>query len=205
MPLSDLASLKAEMRDWAVDRPDLVPKFQDCIDMCTNDLNKVLRTRRQQATSLLTPDSTGTAALPPDYLEWRAVTSLTTPNVPLLPLTPEGMSETYPDTYGGVPVHFAIQDDSIQVLPSSADQIELLYYRKIPYLTEAAPTNWVLQENPNLILLGAMKYVETYKRNMTGVQMFAQLYGGEIDGMIKESKRAQWSRVRARVSGRSTP
>ena len=34
MALTDLASLKAEMRDWALDRPDLVGKFQDCIDMC---------------------------------------------------------------------------------------------------------------------------------------------------------------------------
>jgi hypothetical protein len=207
MALNNLASLKAEMRDWAVDRPDLVSKFQDCIDMATNDLNRVLRTRRQQATVILTPDDTGTATLPPDYLEWRAVSSLITPNVALNPLTPEGMTEKYPTTYGGIPAHFMVQDDSIQVLPTNTAQIELIYYRKIPYLTETAPndTHWLLQENPNLMLFGAMKYVEVYKRNMNGAQMFGGLYSGLIDGIIKETKRSQWSRVRARVSGRSTP
>jgi len=103
MPLNDLASLKAEMRDWAVDRPDLVPKFQDCIDLATNDLNKVLRTRHQHAEVELTLDENGEAALPSDYLEWRAVTALTNPKVPLVPLTPEGETKKFPDSYGGFP------------------------------------------------------------------------------------------------------
>jgi len=205
MPLGDLASIKAEMRDWAIDRPDLVPKFQDCIDMCTNDLNKVLRTRQQQAVADLVTDSNGVATLPPDYLEWRAVTALTSPRVALLPITPEGVAKLYPDTYGGIPVHFMLQDDQLLVWPTHANTDELLYYKKIPYLTEASPTNWVTQQNPNLILTGAMKYVEAYKRNMQGVQLFGQLYSGLIDGMIRDMKRSQWTRVRARVSGRSTP
>lgn len=205
MPLSDLASLKAEMRDWAIDRPDLVGKFQDCIDMATNDLNKVLRTRRQHAEAMLVTNSTGIAPLPADYLEWRAVIAQTNPVTPLSPMTPEGMADKYPNTYGGQPCDFSIQDDTILVLPTTGSQIKLMYWMKIPYLTEASPTNWVLQYNPGLLLNGAMKYVETYKRNMQGVQLFGQIYSGLIDGMIKESKRAQWARVRARVAGRSTP
>ena len=207
MALTDLASLKAEMKDWALDRPDLVGKFQDCIDLCTNDLNKVLRTRKQHAEIELVLDENGVAELPPDYLEWRAVTALTNPKVPLVPLTPEGEAKKYPNSYGGFPASFVMEDNSITVLPVTQSPIELKYWRKIPYLTEVAPddTNWLLLENPQLFLFGAMKYVETYKRNMEGVQLFGQLYSGLIDGMMRDAKIAQWSRSRARISGRSTP
>ena len=207
MALNNLASLKAEMRDWALDRPDLVGKFQDCVDLCTNDLNKVLRTRKQQAETQLVPDANGVIPLPDDYLEWRTVTALTNPKTVLQPLTPEGESDVYPNSYGGFPAHFIIEDSTLTVLPVTTTPIELKYWKRIPYLTEVAPndTNWLLQENPNLFLFGAMKYVETYKRNMEGVQLFGGLYSGLIDGMVRDSKHAQWSRTRSRISGRSTP
>jgi hypothetical protein len=207
MALNNLANLKAEMRDWAIDRPDLIPKFQDCIDLAVNDLNKVLRARQQYATTQLTLDANGVAPLPADYLEWRAVTALTNPKVGLVPLTPEGETKVYPNSYGGFPANFVVENDTITILPVTTSPIELKYWKKIPRLVETPPgdTNWVLQENPNLILFGAMKYVEVYKRNANGMQIFGGLYSGLIDGMIKETKRSQWSRLRARVSGRSTP
>ena len=207
MALDNLASLKAEMRDWALDRPDLVGKFQDCIDMATNDLNKVLRTRKQQAETELVLDENGVVPLPEDYLEWRTITALTNPRVTLQPLTPEGETDVYPSGYAGFPANFLIEDNTLTVVPVTTSSVELKYWRKIPYLTEVAPndTNWLLLENPNLFLFGAMKYVEAYKRNMDGVQLFGGLYSGLIDGMARDAKHAQWSRTRSRISGRSTP
>lgn len=207
MALDNLANLKAEMRDWALDRPDLVSKFQDCIDMATNDINKVLRTRQQHMETQLVCDENGDATLPPDYLEWRDVTALTNPVTELTPLSPEGESRKYANLYGGWPANFIIKNDTITVLPVTEAPIRLMYWKKIPYLIETPPddTNWLLQENANVILFGAMKYVEAYKRNQNGVQMFGGMYSAEVDGMVREQHRSQWSRMRARVSGRSTP
>ena len=207
MALDNLANLKAEMRDWAVDRPDLIPKFQDFIDLAVNDINKVLRTRQQHAEVVFIPDENGVWPLPDDYLEWRSVTALLNPRTALVPLTPEGEVKRYPNAYGGFPANFVVEDSQITIVPTTDAEIELKYWRKVPRLIEAPPddTNWLLQENPSLILFGAMKYCEVYKRNDKGAQMFGQLYSGLIDGVIKETKRSQWSRTRARVSGRSTP
>jgi hypothetical protein len=205
MALGTLSDLKSEMRDWALDRPDLIGKFQDCIDMATNDLNKVLRTRKQYAEVELVPDDEGVVPLPDDYLEWRAVTALSNPVTVLKPVTPEGVADIYPNAYGGWPAHFLVEDSTLTVMPKTTTPIQLKYWKRIPHLTEAEPTNWLLLENANLYLFGAMKYVETYKRNMAGVQMFGTLYSGLVDGMVIESKKAQWSRSRSRVAGRSTP
>jgi len=122
-----------------------------------------------------------------------------------VPLTPEGETKKFPDSYGGFPSNFIVTDSTIQIMPVTASPIQLMYWMKIPYLTEENPTNWLLLENPGMILTGAMKYLEAYKRNMTGVQLFGGLYTGLVDGAVRDAKRAQWSRTRARVSGRSTP
>lgn len=205
MALDTLSNLMSEMKEWAGDRPDLVPRFKDCIDMTTNDLNKVLRTRQQQAEITVTCDEDGVAELPPDYLEWRNVRALTNPITDLDPLSPEGATDIYPSPYGGWPMHFVIEDNRITVLPLTETEIELKYWKKIPHLTEEEPSNWLLLEDSNLYLFGALKYVEIFKRNQAGIQTMGQLYNGLVDGMVRESKRAQWSRMRSRVAGRSTP
>jgi hypothetical protein len=207
MALNNFASLSAEMKDWALDRPDLVPKFQDCINMAINDVNAVLRMPQQQAVVMLTPDDNGVCELPDDYLEVRRVTWFGNPQTVLKPLTPEGNIDVYPNTYGGTPVTYMITDGSMWIQPLTTDAIELMYWAKVPQITTAAPndTNWLLQVNPNVILFGAMKYVEVYKRNQNGMQTFGQLYSAEIDGLVRTGKRSQWGRTRARVAGRSTP
>lgn len=205
MALDTLSDIISEMRDWAADRPDLIGKFQDCIDLTTNDLNKVLRGPKQHAVVSLTPDENGIAALPDDYLEWRSVTSDANPRKALLPLTPEGEVDVYPNAYGGVPSHFVIEDNQITIMPANDGTITLKYWKRIPHLTQAEPVNWVLKDNANLYLFGAMKYVAIYTNNQEKLQMYGTTYAGLIDGMNRELKRAQWSRTRMRVAGRSTP
>jgi len=212
MALNNLANLFSTMQQWAIDRPDLVPQFQDAVDMAINDINQVLRMKEQQTTVMLTPDANSYITLPDDYLEWRAVRWLGTPRTTLTPLTPEGDTDEYETSPpAGPPFYFTMDDDGtrMRILPlvGTDDQVQLKYWKKVPYLTNTPPndTNWLLQKNANIILFGAMKYVEVYKRNDKGMATFGNLYSGEIDGLIRSGKRQQWSRTHARVSGRSTP
>jgi hypothetical protein len=208
MALDNLANLFSSMQQWAVDRPDLVPYFQDCVDMAINDINRVLRLRQQQQEIVLTLDAASSAPLPDDYLEWRQVRYLGSPEVNLEPLTPEGSSDEYAYPSGGTPDKFRIDDATLTVFPAaSGSTVNLKYWAKVPYLrsTPPADTNWLLKLNANLIFYGAMKHVEVFKRNDKGMQTFGSLYSGLIDGMVREGKRSQWSRTRMRVAGRSTP
>lgn len=208
MALDNLANLFSSMQQWAIDRPDLVPYFQDCVDMAINDINRVLRLRQQQKDVVLTLDAASSAPLPDDYLEWRQVRYLGSPEVNLEPLTPEGSSDEYAYPSGGVPDKFKVDDNLLTVYPqASGTQVTLKYWAKVPYLTSTPPndTNWLLKINSNVIFFGAMKHVEVFKRNDKGMQSFGALYSAEIDAMVREGKRSQWSRTRMRVAGRSTP
>jgi hypothetical protein len=208
MALNNFASLTASMQQWAVDRPDLVPIFQDCIDLCINDINATLRMPDQQVTVQLVCDGTGHINMPDDFLEIRRVTWLGNPRVELQPLSPSGEVDLYAAPYGSPPVHYDMYDDTMVVQPlDSVTPIEIMYWAKVPKLTPIPPndTNWLLQKNSNIILFGAMKYVEVYKRNDKGMQTFGQLYSAEVDGLTRAGKRAQWGRSRMRVAGRSTP
>jgi len=207
MALNNFAALTAQMQDWAVDRPDLVNKFQDCIDLCMNDVNQVLRMPEQQATVNLTPDDDGICELPDDFLEVRRVFWNGPARIALEPLSPEGDVDVYATITGGYPATYMISDGTMAIKPLTTDPIELMYWAKVPYLKPDPPddTNWLLARNSNIILFGAMKYVEVFKRNQAGMQTFGQLYSAEVDGMVRTGKRAQWGRTRARVAGRSTP
>src|SRR5229473_4782404 len=73
MPLTNYSDLQTQVANWltrsdlAVNIPDFVTLFEACA-------NRRLRTRFQEnATATLTPDSTGRATLPADYLTWRNV------------------------------------------------------------------------------------------------------------------------------------
>jgi hypothetical protein len=208
MALNNFANLTASMQAWAVDRPDLVPQFQDCIDLAINDINAVLRMPDQQTTVQLVCDSTGQINMPDDFLEIRRVTWLGNPRKVLGPLSPEGEAQVYPAPYGSPPMHYDINDDTMVVQPlDSVTPIEIMYWAKVPKLTPIPPndTNWLLQKYSNIILFGAMKYVEVFKRNDKGMQTFGQLYSAEVDGLVRTGKRSQWGRSRMRVAGRSTP
>src|SRR6478609_6343470 len=134
MPLNNFASLTAEMRDWALDRPDLVPKFQDCINMAINDVNAVLRMPQQQAIINLTPDDAGVCKLPDDFLEVRRVTWYGSTITVLEPLTPEGDIDVYPQGYGGPPATYMISDSEMHIQPLTTDPIELMYWAKVPQI-----------------------------------------------------------------------
>lgn len=208
MALNNFAALTASMQSWSIDRPDLVPIFQDCIDLCINDVNSVLRMPDQITEVSLTPDpTTGEVPLPDDLLEIRSVVAMGLPMVSLQPLTTEGSVDKYPELWGSPSTNYVVSDGVMTILPLGTDPIQLEYWAKVPKLTPIPPNdvNWLLLKNSNVIFFGAMKYVEVFKRNDKGMQSFGQLYSAEIDGLVRQGKRAQWGRTRARVYGRSTP
>lgn len=204
MALSSYGDLKASIQSWMFDRTDLAPQAGDFISLCEAELNRILRTRRQLTIDTLVLDSDSRAALPSDYLEFRRVTALTSPRRTLDMVTPNYRDEFYPYRQSGFPDVFTIDGDGILVLPATTANIEFEYYARIPALTEAAPSNWVLSEFPNIYLYGSLKHAAIFIGDEGRMQQMGSLFSGLLDALVASEKAALWSRGNARVNG-ATP
>lgn len=117
--------------------------------------NRELRTREMEASTTLTPTS-GVCTLPADYLEMRRIYIDSAVPVELEYLPPEQFHLKYPvlTNNGFSPSrYYTIEGGSILLSDvSTSTAVKILYYQKIPALTIANTTNWLLTKHPDLYL-----------------------------------------------------
>lgn len=185
LPDRSLEWLKASIATW-LKRKDLAAIIPDLIALAEADMSEKLRSRQQDVRATLTP-TPGEAfvALPADF---RAVRSLAIPAGPVPDpeyVAPEVMTDQYQyDTPGG-PVVYTIIGRELQFAPApdAAYQIELVYEARIPPLSNAAPTNWLLERSPNAYLFGALALAQPYIANDARLPMFSQMYADAINSI----------------------
>lgn len=200
MALESYADLKSSIVDWMFDRPDLATFAGDFITLCEADLNRVVRGRKQITVASLTLDGDSKADLPDDYLEFRNVTALTNPRRRLSAVAPGTRDDVYPFRQAGYPSVFSIDGDTLMVLPKTTAEIELEYFAKIPALSDANSSNWLLDKFPNIYLYGSLKHACLFIGNNERAASFGSMFNGLLEALIREEKGAMWARGNARVA-----
>lgn len=204
MALASYSDLKSSIQSWMYDRSDLATVIGDFISLCEGDINRVLRAREQITTTTLTLDSDSTADLPDDYLEYRSVVALTTPRVPLDPVSPGYRDDSYPYRSASCPEVFTIDGTTLMVLPATTADIELEYFAKVPALSEVNATNWLLTKFPNIYLYGSLKHAAVFIGDDNRMQNFGALFNGLMTALVKAEAGGLWSGGVAKVRG-ATP
>jgi hypothetical protein len=96
-------------------------------------------------------------------------------------------------TITGNPRYYAIVDGSITFAPiNSAANMTLLYIRRIPPLTAAAPTNWLLTLAPDLYLYGCLMQANIYGWQDERVPGFKALYEEAIEELKRDGDNRRW-------------
>lgn len=155
--ITDYSSLKTEMMSWYKDRTDLAGFADTIIDLSEAYFNLKLRCREMETTTSLTPSS-NVCTLPSDYIEYKRVVEKASTRRRLEYITEDAADSLYPSRTAGLSNHFMIIGSNLTALPLSSNNIELTYYQKIPALTAANTTNWLLTKLPNLYLHCCMMY-----------------------------------------------
>jgi hypothetical protein len=160
MSITSYAELQAAVANWLA-RSDLAPYIPDFIMLFEAAANRRLRVRQMEAASDLAP-SVGSAALPGDYLAWRRVTWTGANRVELAYVEPSYLQAAYPASPSATPRIFTIEGAALKIRPIDDTALELLYYQKIPLLSDAAPANWLLAAHPDLYLFGALAEAQMF-------------------------------------------
>lgn len=163
MSLSTYSELKTAIENW-LDHTLFTARVPEFIGLFEAAANRRLRVREQEASATLTPSS-GSVALPADYLAWRRLTWTGSRRVELQYVHPSYLQAAYPSSPVDLPRVFTIEGSTLKVRPVDDAALEFDYFQKIPALSDSAPTNWLLTAHSDLYLFGSLVEAEVFGVN----------------------------------------
>jgi hypothetical protein len=202
MAITTYAELTSAIGDW-LNRDDLGAVIPSFIALAESQFNRSIRHRKMVTRADATLD-TPYFAVPADWLENIRFQLNTNPITPLLYVTPEqAAEERLRYSAARQPLMFTMIGEQFQVVPEpdSSYDAELLYYAKIPALSDSSPTNWLLTESPDIYLYGSLVQSAPYLKEDERLGTWAGLYQRFVDDMMLADERARIgsSKLRPRI------
>ena len=200
------AQLKSTLADY-LNRDDLTAIVPTFIKLAESKFNRKLRVRQMVTRANATID-TAFFSPPADWLESKEFQLNTNPITKL-----EFITESYGNelratrfTAGGKPRYYTVVGSQLEFIPTpdTEYQGELTYYAKIPALSDANTSNWLLAYAPDLYLYGALIEAEPYLKNDERVGLWGELYlrvVADIEVADERASVASTPLIRARSLG----
>lgn len=148
--IDTFSDLVAEIRDEMDDTGYSLDKIKRALTRAEAIFNRELRVPLME-TELTLAVTTEAQSLPADYLGLRAIYREGDNDVTLRSTSPASLRMQYGGRAGTVAA-YAIEGQSIIFGPVGSATVKMLYYARIPALTEENPANWLLLSDPDLYL-----------------------------------------------------
>lgn len=200
--ISNYAELLAAGADW-LNRADLVDQMPAFVMLSTAQFNREFRLRdmmvRAEATS-----AEEFVELPSDWLEHYSLT-LASGGAPLRYISEKESNEIkggIGDVSGSVAAYTLI-GNTIELVPSPGTDVDLkmVYYQRIPNLSDLVPVNWLLTKSPDLYLYSVLLQAAPYLKDDQRLQTWGQLRSAIAETMRLESEAAM--RPRSQLTARA--
>lgn len=153
-------------------------------------LNRIMRHPRMEKIGMLLVDAEVTP-LPLDFLELRTIYAESSPDNPLASMSPAAIKRQYRGT-SGTPCAYCIEGLLLRVAPVGSALLEIGYYAKIPALSAETPTNWLLENYPDIYLFGALVLAETYIDNPDKIGQWKAAFDEAVSEAVSEGNKARW-------------
>ena len=181
MAISTYAELQTATANW-LDRTDLTARIPEFIDLAESTFNRTIRNRQMITKNDSYSLDSRYVNLPTDTLEVIRIVVDVTPQITLQYLTPEEIAERRNSSSTGRPQYFTVVGGStnqIELLrsPDETYTSSILYYTKIPALSDSATTNWLLTSHPDIYLFGTLVEAEPYLKNDERMPMWSARLG----------------------------
>jgi hypothetical protein len=189
MSISTFAELKTAVADWLL-RADLTATIPTFVMLAEARMNRDPRLRTIDAVTRGTLSVTGQfTSLPSDFGRAINIELQTEPVVPLEYRSPQALDYVRSITPTGDPRFYSIIGDELEVAPvPSSATLGVIYYRKIPSLSDAAPTNWLLTSAPDLYLYATLCESAPYLKNDDRVGVWEGIYNARCDAYRDQSE-----------------
>ena len=170
------------------------------ISMVESRINRLLKTREQSVRATV-PTVTGQEyyALPPDFGGMRDIqinsdaTSEST-STPVDYLTPALFNERRNGEYSGR-VYYTIVANQFQIFPKldTGQQIELVYYQRVPNLNSTDTTNWLSDSHPDAYIAGMTSEIEMFAKHYDAGNLWRDRMASIIGEIEINDVEERWS------------
>lgn len=201
MTITTYTELKAAIADWLL-RDDLTAVIPSFISLSEAQMQREIRHHKMMQRSTASID-TRYFALPTDWLETSRfhVTGDQPTRLELTSMDDMLQMRTMNNNTSGRPTHYAHAGDQLEIFPTpaAAVDVELLYFQKIPVLSDSNATNWLLTDYPDVYLYGALMQAAPYLDDDAKMQVWAGMYGSAVGSINAESQKARYSGAGMRI------
>ena len=206
MAISTFAELKTATANW-LDRSDLTDRIPEFISLAEARFNRNLRIRDMETVSTAISTSAGTReySLPTGFVQMKEFHLTTDPLTPLAYITPEMMTRIWAGSSKGKPEVFTIIADNVRLGPNpdAVYTTSMLYYKTFTALSDAATTNDMLTNNPDVYLYGTLLEAEPFIMNDDRVQLWAIAFKQAIEDIQNQDNKDRHSGSQLRVMNTS--
>ena len=187
--ITNYANLQSTIADY-LNRADLTSQIQTFIQFAEADLNTRLRDRQMIVRAEATSDEEY-VQLPSDGLEALNL-QLVGGMSPLRYITLDESDIVNSTRALTSPTFYSLMNGAIELVPPPAHDvdIEMVYYGKIPSLSDAAPSNWLLVKAPDVYLYGALTHAAPFLMDDARMQTFGQIYLARVQSLQDESQKS---------------
>lgn len=193
MAITTYSELQSAVADW-LNRADLTYVIPTFISLGEAQINRVLRTHDMIKRSTATID-TDYFTVPSDWLETISMVNTSNRNEVFTYVTYEHLNRLEHIPLSGNSRYYTLIDGKFLIYPAASAEapinVELVYYAKIPALSDSNTTNWLLTRSPDVYLYAALSQAEPYLKNDERVQLWAAAMSSAIDNMQMEGERAK--------------
>ncbi len=189
MSITTYAELKTSIADF-LDRDDLTSKTGTFISLAEAEISRDLRHWRQEKRVNTSVDEQY-ENLPTDWLRINSVQHTGGGLISSVSAS-ELQRLRSATTTTGKPRYMRINSNQIELypVPDQAYSVEVTYLAQTPALTAAAPSNWLLDYAPDLLLYGALKPSAPYLGEDSRLAVWGSLYASGIEALNSETESA---------------
>jgi hypothetical protein len=187
--ITNYATLQSAVADY-LNRADLTSQIQTFIQFVEADLSTRLRCREMVVRATTTSDEEF-VTLPSDFIEALNL-QITDGKTPLRYVTLDEADQIKNAQIYHKVMAYSIVDSAIELVPAPTDNVEIdmVYYQKVPSLTDVATTNWLLAKAPDIYLYGALVHAAPFLVDDQRIGVFSQFYSQRVEALNSESDRA---------------
>jgi hypothetical protein len=188
MPFNSYAELQESVLNWIARPGDplVAPSVPDMITLFEREARRRLRTGDAEVRAYMSVTSAA-VALPQDCRELRLVTCNGNVLDYVTPMELDGGS--------GLPRQYTLHGREMRLGPgpSGATTVEILYQIGVPPLSDAQPTNWLLQEHPDAYLYGTLSGAEAFIGHDERIQLWLAAREAAFASIEQADRKARWA------------
>lgn len=188
--ISNYSELVDEIRDMMDDADYSQEAIDRALRKAEAEFNRTLRTPDME-TRLVFDITSELTQLPEDFHEMRFIFVESQPDRGLASMSPAGMLSAYGGV-SGCPRAFAIEGRMLRVGPVGNVTVEMVYYQRVPGLSDATVSNWLLRKHPDLYVAGVLYHLARRERDADGMAQAAQEVATLTDSIQRNANSTRW-------------